>query len=275
MNKITILITIDQNYLVPFKVMLCSLFTNNPGEKEIICYLIHSSIPETDLDDLRKYCRQYKTRLIPLKVDPALFTDAPSNKRYPQTMYYRLLASVILPSSLNRILYLDLDMLVINPLRPLWEAELCGNIFAAAAHTGLTDFANDLNHVRLGTDHDYYNSGVILMDLAKAREYVKMEAIYQCVNDYQAKLMFPDQDIFNILYGKHTLALEDVIWNYDVRNYSNYLLHSSGEHDLNWIMKHTAILHFCGSSKPWKASYAKRFGILYKHYMNVAARVSG
>lgn len=275
MDRINILITIDQNYIAPFKIMLCSFLANNPGEHAVTCYLIHSSISETDLNELHGYCRRHRTRLVPLKVETSLFTDAPSNKRYPQEMYYRLLAPLILPPALDRILYLDPDILVINPVRPLWETDLCGNAFAAAAHTGITDFTNDLNQVRLGTDHDYYNSGVILIDLAKARELVRADEIFQCVKDYQPRLMLPDQDVFNIMYGKYTLAVEDVIWNYDVRNYSDYLFLSSGEHDLNWMMKHTAILHFCGSSKPWKASYAKRFGVLYKHYMNIAARDDG
>ena len=53
-------------------------------------------------------------------------------------MYYRLLAAQFLPDHLHRILYLDPDILVINSLRPLWETDLKGNLFAAAAHTGKT-----------------------------------------------------------------------------------------------------------------------------------------
>ena len=36
---------------------------------------------------------------------------------------------------------------------------------------------------------------------------------------------------------------------------------------MDHVMKHTAILHFCGKSKPWQKGYIHRFGILYKHYM--------
>ena len=34
----------------------------------------------------------------------------------------------------------------------------------------------------------------------------------------------------------------------------------------------TAILHFCGKRKPWNKAYVGRFGVLYKHYMQLAAR---
>lgn len=60
-------------------------------------------------------------------------------------MYYRLLASHILPASLKRVLYLDPDILVINPLRPLWDLDLQGNVFAAASHIGVVDVMNGIN----------------------------------------------------------------------------------------------------------------------------------
>lgn len=37
-------------------------------------------------------------------------------------------------------------------------------------------------------------------------------------------------------------------------------------------MRNTAILHFCGKSKPWRPGYLRRFGILYKHYMQLTRR---
>ena len=50
--------------------------------------------------------------------------------------------------------------------------------------------------------------------------------------------------------GTGFCPLDDVIWNYDARNYSSYLMRSMGEADLPWVMRHTAVLHFCGKGKP-------------------------
>lgn len=100
---------------------------------------------------------------LPISVDDELFQEAPSPTRYPKEMYYRLLAPQLLPEGVQQVLYLDPDILVINPLRPLWETDLRGHLFAAAAHTGKTELANNVNKLRLKTDHDYYNSGVLLM----------------------------------------------------------------------------------------------------------------
>lgn len=188
-------------------------------------------------------------------------------------MYYRLLAPHLLLPSLEKILYLDPDILVINPLRPLWETALQGKAFAAASHAGVTDIMNGINRIRLGTEHDYYNSGVMLMDLGKARQIVNPEEIFCCVREHEAELLLPDQDVFNYLYGSQTVQVDDAIWNYDARDYSGYLLVSNGAYDLDWIMQNTAILHFCGKRKPWKPSGPKRFAALYKHYMRLAERI--
>jgi len=85
--------------------------------------------------------------------------------------------------------------------------------------------------------------------------------------------VLPDQDVLNALYGNRILPLEDVLFNYDARDYSSYLLQSSGLYNVKWVMEHTVILHFCGRAKPWKAGYMYRFGLLYQHYEQLAGRI--
>lgn len=271
MDTISLLTTLDQNYLPQLQVMLTSLSVNNPGESFSL-YLIHSGIPEEALSGVRQQCEAYGYLFSPIEVDDSLFRNAPVTRQYPKEMYYRLLAPVLLPGDLKRILYLDPDILIINPLRPLWETKLKGNIFAAAAHTGKTELANSVNKLRLGTEEDYYNSGVLLMDLEAGRQEIEPQVLFDFVEQHRKELLLPDQDILNALYSERILPLDDVLWNYDARNFSNYLLRSGGICDLHWVMEHTAILHFCGKEKPWKPKYLHRFGILYLHYMQLTRR---
>lgn len=270
-----LLLTLDENYLLPCKVMLDSFFASNPQEKDVTVYLLHSAIPGGKLAELEAFCAAFGAKLISVAVEPTLFENAPTSKRYPKEMYYRLLSPLILPRQVERVLYLDPDMLIINPLRPLWEQNLGGKVFAAASHTGLTEMANEINQRRLDTEHEYFNSGVMLIDLKAARSLVTAEDVFRCVSEHEKELILPDQDVFNMLYGKQTLPVEDVLWNYDVRNYAKYLIRSSGSHDLNWVMDNTAVLHFCGKNKPWHADYKNPFGMLYLHYQNLTLRKLG
>lgn len=269
-----ILVSFDRNYIGPFRTMLKSLTVSNPGQSVHI-WLLHSAIPRGGLDELEQYCAALAVEFTPVQVGRDLFQEAPVSRQYPQEMYYRLLAPQLLPASLDRVLYLDPDILVINPLPALWELDLGEHIFAAASHSGIVELIGDVNRLRLDTEHDYYNTGVVLMDLAKARETVRSEDIFAYVREHSAGLLLPDQDVFNALYGKYTLPVEDRLWNYDARYFHAYFLRSEGLCDMDWVMGHTAILHFCGKRKPWKPSYVHRFGVLYKHYANLAARAEG
>jgi len=271
MLPIRILVTLNESYLPPLRVMLTSLFVNNPDEKMEV-WMLHRSIPEIEINNLREFCENYNAVLNPLWVEGSMWGSAPASSRYPQEMYYRLLAPHLLPDALDRVLYLDPDILIINPLRTLWNLDMQGYLFAAAAHTGKTEFANDVNRIRLGTEHNYFNSGVLLIDLVKGRKEIDPQAVFQYAKEHKKELLLPDQDILNGLYGSRTLELDDAIWNYDARNYSNYFLRSAGETTVDWVMQNTAILHFCGSQKPWKPLYRHRFGVLYKHYKQMAER---
>lgn len=133
---------------------------------------MHRGLTNKHLESVQRQCGRFYYDLVPVFVGETLFQGAPVSKQYPQEMYYRMLAPHLLPETLGRILYIDPDTLVINPLRPLWETNLQGCLFAAAAHSGKTELVNSVNRVRLGTDHDYYNSGVLLIDLAAGREEI-------------------------------------------------------------------------------------------------------
>ena len=274
MGIISILTALDEHYLPQLHVLLTSLRLNNPGEQADL-YLLQSSISPKGLSRVERQCSAFGYRFFPVRVDDTLFQGAPVTRQYPKEMYYRLLAARLLPDSLGRVLYLDPDILVINPLRPLWETDLEGNLFAAAAHTGKTGLANSVNRMRLNSGSDYYNSGVLLMDLAAARGEIDPEELFRYAAEHKLELLLPDQDLLNALYGRRILPLDDGLWNYDARNYNNYLLRSSGMRDLQWVMGHTAVLHFCGKAKPWKPGYVYRFGVLYQHYAQITRRICG
>ncbi len=264
-----ILVSLDENYMRQLCVMLTSVYLNNPGCGCSI-YLIHRGIPEKKLALLSSSLERLGYLLYPVLIDEKLFSSAPVMKQYPQEMYYRLLASKLLPKELKKILYLDPDVLVANSLERLWNLDISNYLFAAAAHTGKTELANNINRIRLKTENDYFNSGVLLINLELCRKEIDPEEIFSYVREHSSSLLLPDQDVLNALYWDRIRKIDDFIWNYDARNYSSYLLRSFGRADTAWVMSHTAVFHFCGKAKPWKEHYSYRFGVLYRHYMQLS-----
>ena len=271
-SPINLLVSLDENYLPQLRVMLTSFHINHP-QTPCRLYLLHREFSDKLLENLRQGLRKWDISLFPIQVDEKLFQDAPVTRYYSQEMYYRLLAAQFLPDQVERVLYLDPDVLIINSLLPLWQMDMGTMLFAAAAHTGKTELANTVNRVRLGTKQDYYNSGVLLLNLPQCRRQIDPNEVFSFVREHAQELILPDQDVLNALYGNKILEIDDVLWNYDARNYSSYLLRSGAEADLPWVMSHTSILHFCGKEKPWKPHYRHRFGVVYLHYMNLTERM--
>lgn len=265
-----ILLTLDRNYLPPMRVLLTSLFVSNPGEQFHI-YIAGDGLTPDDLAPARRLCARFGAELTLLAVDDSLFSRAPTLRYYSRAMYYRLLAAQLLPDTLERALYLDPDMLVIGPLRTLYDMELGENLFAACIHRGLVDLSTPVNRVRLHTQEaeGYFNSGMLLMNLSEMRRRVHPKDVFDYVDRNRQLLVLPDQDVLNALYAESILPLEEKLYNYDARKYSEYLVASQGACDMAWVMENTRILHFCGKKKPWKKTVTGRFLALYRHYMTL------
>ncbi|HOB08755.1 MAG: glycosyltransferase family 8 protein [Limnochordia bacterium] len=269
MTPINILATIDANYLVPLKVMLKSMFINNPEERFRV-YLMHSRLDPGHVEDMSGFAERNGHLLVEVKIGDDCFSDAPVVKHYTKEMYYRLLAFRHLPQDLDRILYLDPDILVINPIRGLYETDLSGWLFAAAYHDII--FAREINRLRFREYNikAYYNSGVLLMNLELIRTRVDEEEIYGFVRRHKNTLILPDQDILNSLYSQEIRKLDEFIYNYDVRYYRYRPIISKRRVTMDSIINDTVILHFCGKRKPWHTNYNGAFHSLYKHYQKLA-----
>lgn len=268
-----ILVSISQNHVLPLRVMLGSLFRNNPGERFDV-YLIGEDILARDVAAIASLCDMSGHSLREIHADPALLREAPSLRYYPRTMYYRLLAAELLPDDMERALYLDPDILVINSIRPLYDLDLGDRLFAAAVHNSLINISKHANMMRLSsyTAKGCFNSGVLLMNLPHMRSRVCVDDIVRYAKAYQDFLILPDRDILNGLYGGGIVTVDDSIWNYDARKYMEYLLASQGTKNMEWIKDNVACLHFCGRNKPWREDYTGSFGPLYRHYAHIVER---
>lgn len=264
-----ILVTLNSNYIKPLKVMLKSLFLNNQEERFSV-YLMHSSLTDKEVDDLSNYINSHGNQLKTIHIDDSCFANAPTLFYYTREMYYRLLAYKFLPEALDRILYLDPDILIINPIRPLYDMDMEEYLYAAAYHDIIS--VKGINKIRLIPYEidEYYNSGVLLMNLKLQRQFVNEQAIYDFVEKNHSKLIMPDQDILNALYSKKIKSIDEKLYNYDVRYYRYYKLMSNNVWDMDYVIRNTVVLHFCGKKKPWKKGYNGQFHALYKYYEKLA-----
>ena len=162
--------------------------------------------------------------------------------------YLRLFAAQILPPSIDRIIYLDADLLVLADLGPLWEVELGDNALAAAPDT----FGQGRCEVLGMPPHALYvNSGVLLLNLAHWRSTAALERLSAYIGNMGDRLEYHDQDAINAVFAGEIKIL-DYRWNVQTRLWR--LPRGEAPSDPEAVeraMRNPAILHFTTLRKPW------------------------
>lgn len=267
MFQYNILVTLDRNYLPVLRTMLYSL-SQSDREGIFTVYIAHNSLTE---EDFAKLCAVLpRTELVDVTLSSEMFADAPISDRYPKEMYYRLFAAQYLPEQLDRILYLDPDIVVINSLRSLYEIDFGDKLFAAASHIESHTFKN-LNRRRLHLSEQarYINSGVMMMNLPLLRTEQNPQEIYQFIEEHKNSLLLPDQDVLNALYADRTIFLDPLVYNLGEKylRLKNLHLPRGEKLGLDWVRQHTAIIHYYGRNKPWKEGYHGKLRVFYDGFV--------
>lgn len=266
------LFSIDNNFVDQLATVLFSIRMNSKPCKIDIYVIQEEKLKRTA--DLEKICDQLNITYHPIFVDQNLFKDAPTTDRYPTIIYHRLLAQEMLPEKLHKILYLDADTLVINDIQSLYNTDISKYLYASAIHSSITNTTEIINKVRLQNfeANGYYNSGVMLINLDLVREKVNDQDIFNYIKTHT--LLLPDQDVLNALYSKDIKEIPDELYNFDIRKDRIYETISSGKWNLDWVIKNTVILHYCGRDKPWYPNNNKgRLTALYKNYFHLTQKL--
>lgn len=178
-------------------------------------------------------------------VDLALFNEFATLPYISKATYARLLIPRALPQSVSRVLYLDADILVLNDLGELCEMDLEGAVVGAVLDHGL-----DANLKRgeprfkdVPRVQDYFNAGVLLIDLDRWRSEQITEKALQYLIDHPHS-PFSDQDALNVACDRRWKHL-NTRWNYQT--------HTKTDFSALPQVQLPAIVHFVLDSKPWNA----------------------
>jgi lipopolysaccharide biosynthesis glycosyltransferase len=248
-ENINVAFTIDNNYPVYTLLAINSILKNNTSDSHFKFYIVENNVSDLNKFMMKKYVQKRNQEIEFIKVD----TDKIDNGKYLFTFSNRItpiaMARILLPvliPDVDKILYLDSDILVNVDIAPLYFTKLDKDKYAAMTMNIVPNNVVTLYDFKNG----YYNSGMILMDAKKWREnnisekmvnYLQKhlsQFIFEGVRDGK-KYLYPDQDLINlILDGKIQEA--DKKWNFQllprIRAYNK---------------KIDGIIHYIGPDKPW------------------------
>lgn len=267
---IEIVCNIDQNYVEYCGVMLSGLFIHNAQERFRI-HAINSNVTSVQKKRLSAFCRQFNAEIC--------FYDVPfsSIEHFPIRVqdhlslaaYLRIFMSELLPDTVDKVLYLDCDLMVIDSIKELWETAV--GHFAVAAVEERPPYDTD-SPARLGypAEYSYFNSGVMLINLKYWRETHLAERGKEFIKSNYSKLRLHDQDVLNALLYRQRMFLP-IRWNVmDFFLFTRPLIQPRRLADLHEAIDRPAIIHFTGKRKPWlhncDSPYRNRYIALARKY---------
>ena len=262
-GTMNLLFCINRKFLSLFLSCLHSIVRSG-GYEHYDAYILHSDFDSEDTEALgRDFSGAVSFHF--LRVPEELFEGFPESGRYPKQIYYRLAAPLLLPGELERILYLDVDTVVINPLKELYETDFEDNFYVGCTHT--RELLTRINQARLKSEKavSYINTGVLLLNLSALRENISLDRIREYTNERKRAFILPDQDILTALYGDRVKLVDTMRYNLSDRILAFYNAeHSRRKVDVDWVRENSVIIHYCGKNKPWKEGYTGVLGVFYQ-----------
>jgi len=252
-----ILCATDDNYAHYCGIMLTSLFENNQ-ENQIRVYVVTGGLNNLNKNTLLKLASAYSQVLEIITVDNILFKDCPIDPikdHVSIATYYRLAVSMLLPKSIDKVLYLDCDMIICRSIRELYDTDLTG--FACGVVNDEA-YMTDVPYDRLEQTKDllnpYFNAGMLLINLSYWRENNITEKSFNYISRHLHKLLFHDQDTLNgVLFGlvkylKPTYNLQTGFL------FTSYFadFDPNLQKEIREAISSPVIIHYTGYTKPWQ-----------------------
>lgn len=251
-DRLHIACAADGKYLPHCAATLASVFAWNAPEKVTVHFMHSPGMNAAARDQFRDWIRSQGAEPNFLAIPDEAVSDLPRIPTIPQIMWYRVLLPRLLPQ-LDRILYIDADIVAMSSLRPLWETSLEGQWLAAVDNVMEPHVRGYPRELGLSRENDYFNSGVLLFNLEQMRADDCTARILEFARNPGRKLAWPDQDALNIVMANRRVPLHPR-WNCQ----NTLFFCSHGEHTFGKAVVQEAIhqpglLHFEGYdlTKPW------------------------
>lgn len=242
---------IDKNYVKYCAVTLVSLFLNNRKERFSV-HIIADGLTDYDKDILSDLVAGYGNKICFYPPDKKLlegFTIRKFSKRITLATYYRCILSEILPDTVDRVLYLDCDIIVAGDVCPLWNIKLAGVGVAAVEDVGC-DEAERYDVLKYPQKYSYFNAGVLLINLDYWRKHNVAASCVEYYRKYPERILFNDQDLLNSVLYRNKIMI-DLCWNVQDGFYRNpETMTQQWKEKYAESLKHPIIIHYT-NRKPW------------------------
>lgn len=256
MKNIDIILSSDNNYAQYLGVVLCSIFENKKQGHSINVHVINGGISSENIKKLEILEERYNFNINYINIDKNYFSDLFISDHISQATYYRILIPSLLKNKINKVLYLDCDLIIQCDLLELFEINI-DNYFVGAVED---DDSETKEVLGLSSSDSYFNAGVLLMNIEKWNNSNIAEETFEFIRNNPDKIKFWDQDALNYTLKNKWLIINKCF------NLSAVEAKKISKDKSNTIINNS-IIHFSGNLKPWNFAYNGFGKEIYKKYL--------
>lgn len=251
MSGLHIACAAEGRYIAHSAAMLHSVLADRRSQGAVVHYLHDPAIPAGRRAGLASMVEGLGASIDFLPISDRRLAGLPTTGFTRKATWYRIFLPELLPE-LERVLYLDSDLIALADLGPLWASDVEDFYLAAATNVLEPHYARRLEEAGLDPRR-YFNAGVMLLNLARMRRDGCGEALRAYGVEHASGLVLRDQDALNAILGGRRLALHPR-WNC-MNAYFRFpwSVESFGPERLAEALADPAVRHFEGpaDNKPW------------------------
>ncbi|GAB4382606.1 MAG: glycosyltransferase family 8 protein [Elainellaceae cyanobacterium] len=266
----------DENYAMPLAVTVRSLVANLDPARRVVLFVLDGGIKPSQKQRIERSLDPQKIEIKWIQPSDDLLKDLPVSEKYPVSTYYRLLLPQIIPDHIQKIIYLDSDLIIQSDLGQLWDIEL-GNRSALAVQDICHRYVTRTNHINpkkygIKDDCKYFNTGVLVINLERWRTDNTAEKAIDIIRNNPEEMLFADQDALNIVLAGQWGEL-DPRWNqmHAVHDYQSWQESLYSEEVFQDVVQHPHIIHFTTPPKPWSKGCNHPEQKLFFQYLDMTA----
>lgn len=218
-EKISILLASDNHYAVMIAALIKSIEINHKSNELLYFTIIDDGISKSNKEKLQKSINTQITNIRWIKSSNIIPPEVkiPSDLSvYPITVYLRLFAPYAIGLDYEKLIYMDVDMILYDDISRLYHIDIGDNILGAVQDymPTVSEPRAIPNYIALGIPPEtkYFNSGLMLINSKKWIEADVANKVIKCMNDNNIHIIYPDQYGLNVVLHNHWYEI-DRVWN--------------------------------------------------------------
>lgn len=262
-GAVHIVLAADKKFLPFCAATMASVLDNSPRQDDLHFHILTDApFPELDVTRFDKLRRIRDFEWEQHIVSGDNFQDLRTTPGISVATYFRLMLPSVLPESIEKVVYIDCDLVVLDRIRKLYDIDLEDRLLL-----GVEDSISIHYNEQFGDSRDaiQVNGGVLVMNLRGLRDANYREEIRRYIEANKFTIILGDQQILNCVFGKRA-AYVHPRWNVHGSMFvEDWRKQSVGERNLYRLaeieaaVRTPAIIHYTYKRKPWQSNEHPRY----------------